>query len=190
MKKKVSRFALLLMGAATMTITACEKDDHDHDHNDEELITTVQLVLSPVGGGNTLTYTFDDPDGAGGAAPTKDLIVLAPNKTYNVAVQLLNRSVNPAVDITAEVAAEGDAHRLYYEPSAASNITVSNLNNDANGIPLGLTSTWTTTAAANGTIRVTLRHYGGNPPNKAVSDQVNSSKSATDVEVEFNTSVQ
>ena len=190
MKKQFSRFSLLLLGSAMLTITACEKDDHDHEHNEEEVITTVQLNFVPVGGGNTLTYKFDDPDGDGGAAPTKDQIVLAANKTYNVTLLLLNKTVNPAADITAEIAAEADAHRFYFQPSGGANIAVSNLNNDAGGIPLGITSTWTTTAAASGTMKVTLRHYGGNPPNKEAGDPVNSSKSATDVEVEFNTTVQ
>jgi hypothetical protein len=67
---------------------------------------------------------------------------------------------------------------------------VSNLNNDGNGVPLGITSTWTTTAVATGTINVTLRHYPGNPPNKAANDPVNSPKSSTDIEVSFNTRIQ
>jgi hypothetical protein len=150
----------------------------------------MQLTFVPVGGGTTVMYKFDDPDGPGGGAPTKDQIVLAPNKTYNVTLQLLNKTVTPAQDVTAEVAAEAQAHRFYYEPTGASNITVSALNNDAAGMPLGITSTWTTGAAATGNIKVTLRHYPGNPPNKATSDPVNSPKSSTDIEVDFNTRVQ
>lgn len=188
MNKQVSKFGLLLLSAAVLTFTACEKDDVE-EQNEEEVITTVQLTFVPVGGGATLVYKYDDPDGDGGSAPVADQVVLAPNKTYNVSIQLLNKTVNPAEDLTAEVQGEADAHRLYYEPSSGSNITVSNLNNDGNGVPLGTTSTWTTTAAANGTIKVTLRHYAGNPPNKAAGDPVNSSKSSTDAEVTFTTSV-
>lgn len=50
----------------------------------------------------------------------------------------------------------------------------------------GITSTWTTGAVATGTLKVTLRHYGGNPPGKAIGDDVNSPKSSTDIEVTFN----
>ena len=190
MKRQLLKFSLVVFGASALLLSSCKKDNDDGEENEEEVITTAQLTFVPVGGGTTVTYKFDDPDGPGGSDPTKDEIVLAANKTYNVTVQLLNKTVNPAEDITIEVAAEGEVHRFYYTTSNGSNITVSGLNNDAAGIPLGITSTWTTTAAATGTVKVTLRHYAGNPPNKAANDDVHSSKSSTDVEVDFNTKVQ
>ena len=189
MMKQFSKWSFLLLGATTLMLTACEKEN-GVEENEEEVITTLQLSFAPVGGGTTTVYKFEDLDGPGGTNPTIDPIVLAPNKTYNVSLQLLNKSVTPAEDITIEVAEESTSHRFYYTPSAGSNITVGNLNNDADGNPLGVTSTWTTTAAANGTVRVTLRHYPGNPPNKEAADPLNSSKSSTDIEVEFNTRVQ
>jgi hypothetical protein len=189
MKKQFLKFSVLLFSASTLILSSCGKDKVGEE-NDEEVITTMQLTFVPQGGGSTVTYKFDDPDGPGGAAPTKDQITLAVNKTYNVSLQLLNKTVNPVVDVTLEVAKEPQAHRFYYAPSSGSNITVSGLNNDPAGVPLGITSTWTTGAAATGTVKVTLRHYAGNPPNKAASDLVNSTKSSTDIEVDFNTRVQ
>jgi hypothetical protein len=170
-------------------LSSCKKDTGEEE-NEEEVVTTLQLSFVPVGGGTSLTYKFDDPDGPGGTNPTTDQIVLAMNTTYNVTVQLLNKTANPVEDITTEVAAEAEAHRFYYEPSSGSNVAVSNMNNDADGVPVGITSTWTTGAAATGTMKVTLRHYPGNPPNKAADDPVSSSKSSTDVEVDFSTRVQ
>ncbi len=186
--KKFLKFSFLLLGASAMLLTSCEKDK-DEEENEEEVITTMQLTFVPVGGGSTVTYKFDDPDGPGGNAPIKDQITLAPNKTYNVSVQLLNKTVSPVEDITIEVAAEGGSHRFYYQPSGGT-ITVSGLNNDATGLPLGITSIWTTGVASTGTMKVVLRHYPGNPPGKAAGDLVNDSKSSTDIEVDFNTSVQ
>src|SRR5690606_20550077 len=116
--------------------------------------------------------------------------VLAINKEYNVSVQLLNETHTPAEDITKEVEEEADEHRFYYQPSSGSNITVGDLDTDGNGVPLGITSKWTTTEAAIGTIKITLRHYAGNPPNKAIDDAVDNAKSSTDVAVEFSTKVQ
>lgn len=186
------KFGFFAFLASSLMLTACEKDRDKEEENDEEVITTMQLTFVPVpaGSGSTVTYKFDDPDGPGGANPTTDRIVLMANKTYNVTLQLLNKTTNPATDITTEVAAEAQSHRFYYQSSTGNNITVSNLNNDANGVPLGITSTWTTGAAATGTINVTLRHYSGNPPNKATADPVNSTKSSTDITVDFNTTVQ
>lgn len=185
---KMKKIALSVLMAGVL-ITSCKKDKPE-EPNEEEVITTMKLTFVPVGGGATLTYQFDDPDGPGGTAPTQQEIVLAPTKSYNVTLQLLNKTETPVADITLEVQNEATAHRFYYEPSAGSNITVSGLDNDANGVPLGTTSTWATGAVATGKIKVTLRHYAGTPPNKAFEDLVNSSKSSTDIEVEFNVNIQ
>lgn len=169
-------------------LTACKKDKGEA--NEEEVITTLKLTFVPEGGGTTVTYQWKDADGPGGTAPVQDEIVLTPSKIYNVTVQLLNETASPAEDITLEVEEEADAHRFYYQPSAGSNITVSDLDEDGAGIPLGITSTWTTGAAATGSITITLRHYGGNPPGKALADPVDSPKSSTDVDVTFVTKIQ
>ena len=187
MKKQLSIFAIVIFMISTL-FPSCKKDAMEE--NEEEVITTMKLTFVPVGGGTNLEFSFDDPDGPGGAAPTQQAITLAAAKTYNVTVQLLNKTASPAEDITDEVNAESDAHRFYYAPSAGSNITVAGLNNDASGIPLGITSVWTTGTAAIGKIKVTLRHYPANPPDKAAADAVNSPKSGTDIEVEFDTTVQ
>ena len=188
MKKQFMKIALGMFLLSAL-ITSCSKDKVE-EANEEELITTMKLSFVPTGGGATLTYQFKDTDGPGGAAPTIDEIVLAPSQSYNVTVQLLNEAETPAEDITLEVVEEADAHRFYYEPTAGSNITVSGLNNDGAGIPLGTTGTWTPGALATGKVKVTLRHYPGVPPGKAAADLVNSSKSNTDIEVEFNTKIQ
>ena len=190
MKKQLLKFSLLLFGSSVLMLSSCKKETEAGETNDEEVITTMQLTFVPQGGGATVTYKFDDPDGPGGTAATQDQIVLAANKTYSATVQLLNKTVTPVADITLEVAAEPQSHRFYFEPSAGSNITVTGLNNDPSGIPLGITGIWTTGAAATGTVKVTLRHYPGTPPNKVASDLVNSSKSSTDIEVNFSTRIQ
>jgi hypothetical protein len=184
MKPEFLKWSLIALLSATV-ITGCEKDKGED--NEEEVITTVELTFTPTGGGTALVFTFNDPDGPGGMAPTTDDIVLSANTTYNVSAAFRNDIAGE--DITEEIEAEDDAHRIYYTVGAGSNITVSNLNNDGNGVPLGTTSTWTTGNAANGQVTVTLRHYGATPPNKEAADPVNSSKSSTDVEVVFATEV-
>jgi hypothetical protein len=188
MKKQIMKIALGVF-VSSAVITSCKKDKTE-EPNDNEVITTMKLSFVPAGGGTALTYQFDDQDGPGGAAPTQQEIVLAPSKSYAVTVQLLDKTKTPVPDITAEIATEAEAHRFYYEPTAGSNITVSGLNNDGAGIPLGINSTWATGAAATSKIKITLRHYPGTPPGKALGDLVNSTKSDTDIEVEFNTKIQ
>jgi hypothetical protein len=189
MKAQLAKIAFAAFMVSGL-LTACSKDDDVPEENEEEVITTMKVTFAPVGGGSAVTYQFKDPDGPGGTAPTRDEIVLAPLKSYNVSIQLLNETAAPAEDITEEVEEESAAHRFYYLPSVASNITISDLDNDDADVPLGITSTWTTGAAATGNIKITLRHYPGNPPGKATGDLVDSPKSGTDIEVTFNTKIQ
>ena len=177
MLKKITRnlFALLTI---SVLFTACKKDKDEP--NEEELITTVILTFSPVGGGTPATFTFRDLDGPGGTAPAvfQD-IVLSPAKTYTVSSTFTNESVSPAEDVTAEIVSEGVDHQIYYTPTGA-NVTVSNLNNDTGGLPLGISSTWTTTTASNGSMLMTLKHK---PGIKAAGDLV--TKGDTDVEISW-----
>lgn len=190
MKSYLGKFAVSILLSGVL-FTACKKDKGENiEENEEEVITTMIVKLTPASGGATVEYKFDDADGPGGAAPVKELITLAANKTYKVELLLLNKTVNPVDTVSAEVEEEADAHRFYFEPSTGSNIAVSGLDTDDNGIPVGLNSTWTTTAAATGKLKITLRHYPGNPPGKALADLVTSSKSGSDIEVEFDTKVQ
>jgi len=186
MKKYMLKTSLFLI-TTTLLFTACLKDKAGEGNN-EEVITTMNLKFTPVGGGSTVTFSFDDPDGPGGNAPAQNIINLNQGVAYNVVIELLNKTVSPAENVTEEVAAESGAHRIYYETTAAG-LTISNLNNDTNGVPLGITSNWAAGNAGTGSTKITLRHYPGTPPGKETADPVNSPKSTTDIEVIFVTNV-
>jgi hypothetical protein len=183
MKKSMWKF-LLPVAALSIVFASCKKEKDDD--NEEELITTVKLTFTEVGGTGTVSnFTFKDLDGDGGNPPSQfDDIVLAPGKQYNLAITLTNESVSPAEDITGEISAEANDHQFYFEPSGA-NVAVSNLNTDGAGLPLGLTSRWTTTTVSNGTVKITLKHK---PGIKAAGDLV--TKGDTDIELNWITRVQ
>src|SRR5690606_29138463 len=103
------KWSLIALLSATV-ITGCEKDKGEE--NEEEVITTVELTFTPSGGGTALVFTFNDPDGPGGMAPTTDDIVLSANTTYNVSAAFRNDIAGE--DITEEIEEEDDAHRIYY----------------------------------------------------------------------------
>ena len=174
--KYMQLFALVVIAGAVLV--GCKKKKNDA--NEEELITTVKVILTEVGTTTPLTFTWKDVDGPGGNAPEIDQISLMAGKTYNCQLQFLDESKTPAEDITAEIVAEGIEHQIYYQPSGV-NITVSGLNNDTGGLPLGTTSTWTTTTNSTGTLKLTLKHKPDGI--KAAGDPV--TKGETDVEVTF-----
>jgi hypothetical protein len=184
MKKSIIPFLALALTAAGV-LSSCKKDKVE-EPNEEEVITTVQVELTDNSNGTKTTFKFDDADGPGGAAPVVDTIKLGATKTYTATLTLLNKTANPVEDITEEVEEEANDHEIFIEPAAGSNIVVTNRNLAGTlNLPLGITSTWAAGAAANGTLKITLKHK---PGAKAAGDNV--SKGETDIEVVFNTKVQ
>ena len=189
---KMKFFALALM--ATLTFSSCSTDDPiDAPVNEEELITTVTAIYTPVGGGTAITLQYKDLDGEGANAPVITVSGnFEKNKTYNGVLTFKNELANPAEDITPEIVEEGTAHQLFYQTTGTLNAFsygMATSNFDSNGKPVGLQSVFTTTAAATGTLTITLRHQ----PNKAATNvdkgDITNAGGATDAEVSFTISV-
>lgn len=190
--KTMKNFSMLAIALMVIFAVGCKKDDdtptpvdnHDDDHHhEEELITSVILSFVDTAGVQpSVQYAFRDPDGDGGNAPTQhDTIRLVANTYYNATIQLLNESETPAEDITLEIQNEDDEHLFCYAPS---NTNVSIVRTDSDGTyEVGITTFWSTGAAANGDTKVTLKHQPG------VKDGT-CAPGDTDVEVTFVTEVQ
>jgi len=183
MKKTVFSWMLFTLLLSLLTIS-CNKDDNNPG-NVKEQITTMRLTLKETGSGTNKVFEFKDTDGSGGNPPVKfDPIVLSPSRNYTCTIELLNESGSSAVNYTAEIITEANDHQFYFEP-AGTNISVINLDTDAKGLPLGITSTWNTGAIGNGTIKITLKHK---PGTKVAGDLV--ANGETDIEVNFTAQVQ
>jgi hypothetical protein len=165
--------ALSLLSLCTLLFTAAcgDPDDHGGD-NENEVITTVGLIVTPDGGGAAQTFEFDDPDGDGGDPATIDSVDLTAG-AYTVVVYFENRLEDPAEDITEEIMDEADEHQIFLTGTAVDGPATDNAgaplmhaydDQDTNGHPIGIAST-ITAIAGTGDLVVTLRHL---PP---VGDQ-------------------
>lgn len=108
-------------------------------------------------GSNKLIYSVKDLDGDGGKPPVSDVIKLLPNKTYSLITEFLDETKSPIVNLTSEIEKESAAHLVIFEASA-NLLTVTRTDKDSRNFEVGLKSTAKTVAAANGTLKVTLRH--------------------------------
>ncbi len=145
--------------------------DHGHDHGEEELITTVTLTFTS-DAGDTVTAEFTDPDGQGGNSGTAEPIVLAPNTTYTLSIELFNDLESE--DVTPEIEAEAEEHQFIIYGSSVTGpgsmgsglVThayadvESDYGENAVGddLPVGLSNTITTSDAGAGDFSVMLRH--------------------------------
>lgn len=181
MKQQFMKMALGIL-VSSAVITSCKKDKVEEPNN-EELITTILVKLTPVGGGPVLNFQVEDLDGNGGNAPVAQEIVLAPNKVYTAEMMIQDKTKTPVGDVSAEVRAEADDHQFYFTPNAAVELSVTNLDKDSKNYPLGLTSTWTTGAASTGKIFILLKHK---PGIKGASDPATLGETDIDTQASFN----
>ncbi|MCF2875602.1 MULTISPECIES: type 1 periplasmic binding fold superfamily protein [unclassified Tenacibaculum] len=155
--------------------------------NEEEVITTMKIVLTPNGGGNAVTIQSQDLDGDGPNVPviTPDPITLAANTTYSAVITLLNETESPAGNVTDEVAAEAEEHQFFYSANGITGTFTYAGNNDSNGNPVGIQFTVATGAAGTGAYTVTLKHE----PNKSAAGvkdgDITNAGGSTDIEVSF-----
>jgi hypothetical protein len=166
-----------------------------------ELITRVTLTFTP-DLGEEIIVTATDPDGEGVQPIAVELpIALAASKTYTLSIALINGLVDPSepeYNVTEEVEEEGHEHMFYFswtndifgDPAGNGNIDnraddVNYSDEDVNGLPLGLHTSWTTASSSSGNFRIILKHQ---PEQKSGSSDATVGE--TDVDITFPITVQ
>lgn len=166
MKNNLNKIVLMALAMA-MSVIACKKDDDDvtkpTDTNDEELITTVKFIIIDADSPFTQNvYQYRDVDGLGGNAPSIDTIKLMADKVYAVQILLLDETKMPFDTVSNEVLKESAEHLFVFEPASTNlNVTINDFDDNTPPLPLGLLSTWSTGAATNSSIKVSLKHQPG-----------------------------
>jgi hypothetical protein len=208
MKKSILSypFANLLLSAFILTslviLFSCSNDDPVKE-DVPELITKVFLLFTPIDGGEPSVASATDPDGEGLQNLKADEdILLEPGRSYELSIMLVNgllEPTDPAYDLTKEVEEEGDEHMFFFSwstgafanPAGNGNIdsrsdVVNYLDEDEGGLPIGLTTLWTTGGARSGDkLRVVLKHQ---PDQKSAASS--SATGETDLDIEFTLNVQ
>ena len=178
--KTCSMYALL-----AIAMIGCSDDDTPVVINEEEVITTVILTLTPESG-DQVVLTTQDLDGDGPDEPvTITTGSFNENTQYQGAVRFLNETETPAEEITTEVIEEADEHQVFYTVSSGLNITTTYQDADSNGNPLGVSITLETGAASAGNLTVTLRHEPVKP-----NDGLDSAGGETDITTTFDVTIE
>ncbi|WP_421870095.1 hypothetical protein [Marinoscillum sp.] len=193
--KKTLLSLLLLSG---LILVSCDEDVPEAE-DAPEMITKVELLFSPKSGGAPIVVTAVDNDGAGpNNLEPSGQIELQGGESYDLFVSFEN-TINEE-DITEEVKDESDEHQIFYgftegifeSPTGAGNLIkddgqVNYLDEDANGLPLGLITSWVVgNSSGFGSFRLVLKHQ----PDGIKSTTSGASDGETDVDVSFVLSIQ
>lgn len=192
MKKQSLVFLSFLI--TILFMTGCGDNDVPGRENEEEIIDRVMLVFVPTEG-ETVFATAYDEDGDGPNDFSIDDIVLVPNMTYTLSIE--GDNTIESEDITSEIEEEAEEHMFFFafttdmfaNPSGNGNVdnrsdAVNYEDEDGNGFPLGLETTWTTGTGASGTFRTILKHQPGSK-----SETSGSETGETDIDITWNLSI-
>jgi len=173
-----SLLALAVIASLSLVQVGC---GHDHDEDKHGKITTMQVILTDVTGGNTISAKAVDLDGDGGNPPVVDTLTLQAGRSYTGRIELLDESVDPPISRTEEIRRDADTHlfRFTVLRGAQGRVIVSNLDTDSKGQPFGMRFNVQVTSggAANGGLRILLEHHDTGDKGAGIFD--------TDIEAEF-----
>lgn len=194
MKLKKIMIAMLV----GLAFISCEKDDPEIP-NEEELISDVTLTLTPVSGGDEVVFNWHDEDGDG---VVDDVEVvhgsLAANTTYNSVISLNGEDHEEGEvvheeesdghshgdDIDNEIQEEAVDHQFFY--SSVNGLTVTYNDEDTNGNPLGVKTTFITgNDYVGGNLTITLRHEPSKFSDGVSNGDITNAGGETDVEITF-----
>ncbi|MFV0248560.1 MAG: type 1 periplasmic binding fold superfamily protein [Tenacibaculum sp.] len=182
---------LVLLCAFTLVISSCSDQKDPLPINPEELITTVNIVLTPVDEGDSLTFKSEDLDAQGPNPPEISGGTLLANTQYNAVISLLNETSATAIDITEEVAEEAEDHQFFYSASEELNLSFAYRGeNDSNGNPVGIYFRLTSKEAGTGTFTLTLKHQPNKFATGVKEGDISNAGGETDIEVSFPVTVQ
>lgn len=187
----MKNFKLIPMAlVALFAFNSCSNDDDAQPVNEEEVITTVTMTLTPNGGGTPVILTSKDLDGDGPNAPViTSTGSFVATKTYNGSISLLNELTNPIDNISLEVEEEGDEHQFFYTAPGVG--TFAYTDQDVNGKPIGLEFTFTASAnAQSGNLTVILKHEPNKTAEGVAAGNIANAGGETDVQVVFPVTVQ
>lgn len=182
---------LSLSLVALLSFSACSDDDDAPELiNEEEVITTLNVYLTPDGGTEELAFSYTDLDGDG-SNPEIVTSNLSANTTYSGRVEFLNEQETPADNITLEVIEEDLDHQVFYTISESLDLVANYEDEDPNGNPLGVEFTLNAGNTGSGNLTVTLIHEGDKDASGASEGVLSPSVGGeTDIERTFEVTIE
>jgi len=186
MKNKQFLMCILFL---TALVFSCDEKEEPMIAEEPELITTLTYTLTPMSGGEDVVLSFSDIDGAGPTAPVITGGTLAPNETYEGSLDLQNEAEDPAESITEEIEEEAEEHQFFFKSTVAG-LDVAYNDQDANGNPIGLSSTLRTGEAGSGNLTILLLHEPVKTAEGVSGGDDTNAQGETDIEATFPINVQ
>lgn len=193
---------------ALVLAVGCAADEPTPENESSELITTLTLHFTPDGGGETLSFSASDPDGTGDLdveeipLPDGSDHSHHDSQLYALEVELLDEL--EGLDMGARLEENAEEYQIFFTGSAVEGpatgpnndaiVAHSYVDDDNDGLPLGLENTITTQAWGSGELTVTVHHLseakGDNLAGEVASDGIEAVDGTTEFRVTFDIEVE
>lgn len=131
---------LIYLSLSFLVLLSCKKEVEIEPTDDNELITTVELIFTDAANVSK-SFKFKDRDGDSRTAPEAfDTLKLARNTDYTLEIKIGDESKGALVDITEDIKTESDVHLFVYRPNPISLLAIQITDADKNALPVGLTA--------------------------------------------------
>lgn len=179
----MSRLNVLFLLSLLLTLSCTNNDDEPIVAFAPKSITTVEILLTDAAKNNEL-FSFRDLDGPGNEPPDIRTNILRANTEYTSVLLMLDESVEPASDITSQVATEGVDHQIFYVVEGP-NMSVEYIDADADGNPLGILTSIITGDPGTSFLTIVLRYQPDKSASGVNQGNLNNAGGNTDIEVTF-----
>lgn len=189
LSKKVFPF-LILIFSSLILFSSCKKDDPEIA-NEEEIITTLTYTLTTndTTGKKTVVLSFKDLDGDGGNRPIITGGTLAANTIYEGKIEVLNEIAGK--NITQEIKAESAEHQFFFSPTDVQlSFFYADIDDTEAKNPVGLETMVTTNQPSTGKLKITLRHEPNKNAEGVKDGNIANAGGETDIEVEFDVTIE
>ena len=177
------RLRILLVLSLVFMLSCSNVEDEPIAAFAPKPITTVEILLTDEAKNNEL-FSFRDLDGPGGEAPDIRTNILRPNTEYTSVLLMLDESVEPASNITNQVAIEGVDHQVFYVVDGT-NMSIEYIDTDTDGNPLGILTSITTGDPGTSSLTIVLRFQPDKSAIGVNQGDLNNAGGDTDIEVTF-----
>ena len=186
---KTIKNALLLLLAFNFVV-ACSNSDDPEPVNEEEVITTLEVTLTPEGKSANVILKSVDLDGDGPNEPVLSITGnFTANTVYDGTMLILNETEIPAEDVTVEILEEDDEHQFFF--SFTNDIATATYNDaDEDGNPIGVQFKLTTGNAGTGNATFILKHEPNKNAEGVSEGNMANAGGSTDIEATFTITVQ
>ena len=184
---KASSATKYVFATGVISLIACE-DDSPHER---DAITVMYYVLEPADTNQLdVTLYFEDQDGPEGRDPIVVSGQLQANTVYHGTLYLRFASEKSMNSIDHAISDQGilrlpESHQVFYSTSSEVELGVQYNDMDANGFPIGLSTTLTTGNGGQGTLIISIRYNVNKAALGVASGDITNAGGALDIEVAF-----